>query len=72
MDHCHHTDPPGCIRKMLMVIIGEDMEKENSVSNPIFFLTEYKLISTGREEEGGTNGERSIDIYYATMDKTES
>ena len=59
-----HTDPPGCIRKKLMVIIGKDMEKENSVSNPIFFLTEYKLISTGREGEGGTNGERRFDIYY--------
>ena len=47
-----------------MVIIGKDMEKENSVSNPIFFLTEYKLISTGREGEGGTNGERRFDIYY--------
>ena len=37
---------------MLMVIIGEDMEKENSDSNPSFFLMEYKLISTGREGEG--------------------
>lgn len=54
-----------------MVIIGEDMEKENSVSNPSFFLTEYKLISTGREGEGGTNWEMSIDIYYTTMYKTE-
>ena len=55
-----------------MVIIGKDMEKEKSVSNPIFFLIEYKLISTGREGEGGTNGERRIDKYYSTMDKTES
>ena len=56
---------------MLTVIIGEDMEKENSVSNPSFFLTEYKLISTGKEGEGGTNWERSIDIYYTTMYKPE-
>ena len=48
------------------------MEKENSDSNPSFFLMEYKLISTGREGEGETNWERSIDIYYTTICKTQS